>query len=79
MIYKIYSVYDSAQESYGNPFFSYNDKVAIRDFKIGMSKVDPMMKSDFSLYYLGTWDNFKSEFKLIDKPKLLCVEGDVNE
>lgn len=79
MKYRIYSVYDSAQETYGIPFFMINDKVAIRDFQIGMKKIDSDMKSDFSLYFLGSWDNFTSEVNFEAKPKLVCSQGVDNE
>lgn len=72
MILSVYSIYDEKAAAYLNPFYSQNDNVAIR--AIAEILHDPLhafsrFPSDYTLYYLGEFDNiigaFKSDKRLV--------------
>jgi len=57
---RIYSIYDTKAEQYGNPVFMRTDNEARRSF--AQVAADPTTEigknpEDFLLYRLGTWDN----------------------
>lgn len=60
MILHVYSVFDSAVQAYLPPFFERSDASAVRAFR--RACLDPnhsffASSSDFSLYYLGEFDD----------------------
>ena len=69
---KIYSLFDTVSEQYGNPFISINDKVAVRsviqffDDSEKQAKehgTRPLNRNEFALYFLGYWDETSGEIK----------------
>lgn len=52
----IYSVFDNVAEKYGNPFVAISDKVALRDFNVGMSSMNSLIKKDYALVKIGRFD-----------------------
>lgn len=67
MIVKIYAVFDAKAAFFGQPFFGQNDGSAIRDFSDAVndgSNPNNMWHKhpeDFSLFYLGDFDNLSGE------------------
>lgn len=67
MILKIYAVLDSKVASFGTPFFDQNDSSAIRNFSDAVNdgsnpnNLWHKHPEDFSLYYLGDFDNQNAE------------------
>ena len=60
MTLRIYSIRDFASNTYGTPFFSTNDKTALRDFGHLKSDSRSLVGSyphDFKLFCLGVFDD----------------------
>lgn len=63
---KMYSVYDSKAQSYGQPFHAPNDAVALRLFGDAVNDPDTQLNKypeDFVLMAVGTWDDQTAELK----------------
>lgn len=81
MILHIFSIRDSAANSYGRPFFLPSAGVALRTFgdEVNRAAIDnPMYQhpEDFELYALGTFDDSTAEFSLCTRPELLARAKD---
>lgn len=72
---KMFSVYDSKMTLYGTPFFTPREAVAKRMFKDLVSDSNTTVSKnpeDFSLYYLGEFDDEFGTFDSV-KPTNLCT------
>lgn len=81
----VVSVFDSALNAFGRPFFVPSTGVALRSFADEVNRPgaqpqeNPMNAhpDDFSLYSLGTFDEESGEFKSPGRPELLVRAKDV--
>lgn len=77
MLYGIYSVHDAASGSFGIPFFSVNDQVAQRNFRMLVN--DPqagmiyMHPGDYRLYKIGEYDDQSARVGPLDVVELLIT------
>lgn len=74
------SVYDSAVGAYGRPFFARAKGEALRAFadEVGNPSSEfGKHPEDYSLVYLGAFDELRGEFALADKPDVLLYGRDV--
>ena len=76
MIYRVYTVYDSAAESYMQPFYLPSKGQAIRSFTDAVN--DPShafskYPDDYTLFELGSYDDSKAQFFLLSAPKSIGV------
>lgn len=65
MIHKVYTVYDSKVEAYLRPFFIPSDGAAIRamiDCLRDPGHAFAAHPGDYSLFYVGEWDDASAEF-----------------
>lgn len=74
MISKVFCIYDSKAEAYMNPFFQKNDAMALRSVRQAVA--DPnttfhQFPMDFTLFYLGTYDDASAEFDLLTVPSIV--------
>jgi len=71
MIHQIFTVYDSKAEAYLAPFFSNAKGAALRSFvDTVLDKSHPFNKhpEDYTLFYLGEFDDLKANFDLQAAP-----------
>lgn len=64
----ILAVFDSVSNIYGNPFFSTNKNTGIRDFHFAAQDKSTSIgqsPDDYSLFYLGEFDDVLCKFDLI--------------
>lgn len=84
MIMKIFSVFDSKAAFFGNPFFDQNEGSAIRNFSDAVndsSNPNNMWHKhpeDFSLFYLGEFDNLVGSFSS-DIPRCVLTASALRE
>ena len=75
MIIKVYSVYDNAAGAYLPPFTQQNDAMAIRIVQ-GMvndgRSIFSQSPADFSVFYLGEYDDENGMFTQDAPPKMLA-------
>lgn len=62
----LYSIKDAKSGNFANPFSSYNDQVAVRDFKILCKDKNPnnlvgAYPEDFDLFRVGSFDDKTGE------------------
>lgn len=84
-IKRLYSIKDEVANMFQVPVWHHNDGVALRWFKSqfmkrfdnnGMPLNQPMNVDDFTLYYVG---DFEDEFGLIEAPYDIVNEDGVNK
>lgn len=66
MIYQVFAVYDSKAGAYSVPFYQSTTSMALRAFAEAANMPDhPLGKhpEDYSLFYLGEWDDTKGEHR----------------
>lgn len=70
----MYSIYDKAAKAYNTPFFMHNKALAIRAFSDNVNSKEENNISkhpdQFSLFYLGEYDDSKAQFNINDQPEL---------
>lgn len=74
MITKIYTIYDSKARVYNKPFFVLNDDVCLRSV-LQMKGGDTDIATnpeDFSVWYLGTYDDNTAQLDLCGTPKVIA-------
>lgn len=79
MLFTVFSIYDSAVQSWLPPIFARNKGEMLRNFAdaVGDSKSQlAKHPSDYALFELGTFDDSKCEFSLLIAPVRLCVALD---
>lgn len=74
MILKVFAVFDSAANVFGNPWVMLTKAEAMRGFEVAAN--DPESKinahpADFTLFYLGEFDNVEGAYKLEQVPESL--------
>lgn len=82
MLSKIYTIHDNAVKSYNNPFYMLTDAEAIRAFKSEATNPESKIcnhPQDFSLYYIGTYDNASATVNQSDGIKLLCTATEIQQ
>lgn len=71
MLTNLYTMRDRKSGIYGNPFVSYNDKCAIRDFDAFCNlQQNSYLADDMELYKLGTFESDTGEI-ISYKPEFL--------
>lgn len=84
MIYKVCAVHDKAVEAFGQPFYVVNKGAALRGFGDECKRVpspdrpNPFFGhlEDYSLYYLGDFDDNTGRFDMRDIPERLAEATD---
>lgn len=71
MILQVYAIYDSKAKAFTQPFYAPNRDLACRYFANGAN--DPNLQlcknsEDFTLFYIGEWNDEDSSFKVILTP-----------
>ncbi|AXH76199.1 MAG: nonstructural protein [Microviridae sp.] len=84
MIMEMCALFDAATHMYGRPFFVVHTAQAVRGFRDAILKGerdDDVAKhpDDFSLYYLGRFDDNSGRFELLQDHQLLARGKDVKE
>ncbi|QGH72670.1 MAG: DNA binding protein [Microviridae sp. ctnrr37] len=79
MLFTVFSIYDSAIQTWMPPLYGRNKGEMLRNFADAVS--DPGSKlakhpGDFALFELGTWDDDKNIFDLHKAPIRLCMAID---
>lgn len=77
----VVSVYDSAVDAFGRPFFVPTVGAATRSFvnevnRVGSDNAMAQNPADYHLYELGTFDDQTGRFVCLDDPKLLLRAAD---
>lgn len=81
MTLRIYSIYDSVSKRYLNPTFEESDAVAYRNFSYLIqtsSSVLSTHRTDFALYYVGTFDS-STGIVSRDDSVLVCRGDDIRD
>jgi lipoprotein signal peptidase len=79
MIVKIFSIYDSKAEAYNSPFYMQTQSLAIRAFTDEANNVDSQIgkhPADFTLFYMGEYDDHTASFNLEDTKISLGVASE---
>ena len=72
MILKIFSIYDSKAEAYNSPFYMQTQSLAIRAFTDEANNESSQIgkhPADFTLFYIGEYDDHTASFDL-EKTKI---------
>lgn len=82
MIYKIFSVFDRAAQSFGRPVFALAVPPAVRSFddEVRDPRPDNVMNKhpgDFELFHLGEFDDATGLFVLFAKPTCIRLGSEV--
>ncbi len=76
MITSMFSVYDSKTAAYLPPFYMATKPAAIRAISDAMADENHAFAKhpeDYSLFFLGTYDDTHAKFALEETPQALCV------
>ena len=79
MILKIFSIYDSKAEAYNSPFYMQTQSLAIRAFTDEANNLDSQIgkhPADFTLFYMGEYDDHTASFNLEDTKISLGVASE---
>lgn len=70
---KIYAIYDAVMNHYSAPFIAHNDGVAIRMVQSSSHPESSLWQhsGDYSLYFLGHFDNELAIFQNTNQPELV--------
>lgn len=73
MKYQLYSIYDSITESFSFPFHALNENDAIRAVRLAAGEGSKLSNSpsDFTLYFLGSFNDTDGQFTFPGQPLLL--------
>ena len=75
MLYSIVTVYDAAMTAFGRPVFVASKGAALRSFsdEVRNPKSEEMFRhpEDFTLYFIGTWDDANGKFEAPREPERL--------
>jgi len=79
MLFTVFSIYDSAISTWLPPIYARNKGEMLRNFADAVS--DPKSNlakhpTDYSLHELGTFDDDKCKFSLLNAPVRLCLASD---
>lgn len=73
MIQQLYTVYDEKADAFLPPFFVPTHGLALRAFKDCVNSKDHQFgkhPADYSLFYLGDWDDDTCEFTIVPRKAL---------
>lgn len=59
----IYAVYDVEAESYSQPYFCTNDKIATRQFVLSLDKVPDVVIGSLELRFVASYDEQSLKFE----------------
>jgi hypothetical protein len=79
MIMKIFSIYDSKAEAYNSPFYMQTQSLAIRAFTDEANNESSQIgkhPADFTLFYMGEYDDHTASFNLEDTKISLGVASE---
>lgn len=79
MMQKCFTVYDAKAEAFLLPFFAVTEGFAVRQFRDLLRDRSHMFRkypADFTLYYLGDWDDLSAVFTQDREPKTLGTGAD---
>lgn len=81
MIHQVVSIFDNAVGAFNRPFFTPSRGVAIRSFvdevkRPGDDNSMARHPNDFSLFYLGEFDDVSGRFSQLDVPERLMTAAD---
>lgn len=79
-IYPVYAIRDAVSGTFGQLMIESNEQTARRNFRYGCR--DGLMdfsRSDFSLYYIGSYDVCSGVFLQDSIPSLVCQASDLEE
>jgi len=79
MIMKIFSIYDSKAEAYNSPFYMQTQSLAIRAFTDEANNESSQIgkhPADFTLFYMGEYDDHTASFTLEDTKISLGVASE---
>lgn len=84
MIIRLYSIYDKAAGTFGEPFNAVNDDVAKRNFRFTMSRYNDYFVRDMELYCVGDFciesGDVRSQHRLlIDSGEKILVDKESEE
>lgn len=80
----VLAVLDGAAEAYGRPVFVSARGLAVRSFtdEVNRRSEDNAMNThpaDYTLWYMGTFNEQSGEWRMLDKPEMVCRGSDVKE
>lgn len=73
MLQQLYTVYDEKAQAFLDPFFVPTHGLALRAFKDCVNSKDHQFgkhPADYTLFYLGDWDNNTAEFDITTRKSL---------
>ncbi len=76
MLHSMFTIYDSKTAAYLPPFFQQTKAAAIRALTDTMADPNHTFAKhpeDYTLFYLGTYEDEKSTFDIEETPQSLCV------
>lgn len=76
MITKVFTVYDSKAKAYMSPFFDQSHGAAIRAFSDAAKNPQSAIgrhPEDYTLFYLGEYDDLSAYFDLLPTKESLCT------
>lgn len=82
MNYKIYSVFDSASDTYGIPYFTQNHIQSKRLFARLVNDPNSMVSfspRDFALYFIGEFDDESAKLITLGRPELIIRATEVKK
>lgn len=71
LVLNVYAVYDLLGESYGQPYFTANDKTAVRMFSDACKDPETPVgrhPQDFALFRIGVWNSDSGSLAGTDVP-----------
>lgn len=80
MILKLYTIYDSAAQSYSNPVYMIGRGVAFRSFQDEVAKPDSRFHQhpdDYTLFELGSFDDQTATFIFHKAPEKVAMAREV--
>ena len=80
MIMRVYAIHDSKVEAFNMPFYQRTHGEALRNFEGACSDEKSQFRlnaSDYTLYYLGEFDDFSSSFTTEPQPMPLAKASEV--
>lgn len=67
-IFNVYSIYDIKAQKYGPLFEATNDEVAARQFVQVLQKIQPIFRTEYKLYKIGSFDFVSGSLDQNEKP-----------
>jgi len=71
---RLYTILDTTAEKFGPLYESVNDMTAARNFSQIMKRVQPEFRSEYELYFVGTWDTINGLITAENRPVKVIME-----